>query len=401
MLSRLTTIPATNIRGLNIHQRLHRLIAPRLHHRALTTSSTTPPSSPPDFKPRRRPSKTYRPIPIRPRHISGPLDPDGSPTYKHQPPILLDPENLAADGGIDDDLLSYYGDFTIPSTDKYDDDGLASLGPGAADVIRDARKERERGGPTSIESELRLADYLTAEAGSTEDLAGERRLLAEAGRSEEERREIMAVMDEIVEEHRFDEFDLGNDDLPEVDPAIMGLEGTDFDPRRLVYGDWGESVVKIDRVQKVQRGGTMVRYRCLVIGGNARGVAGFGVGKSIGPKEAAEVASRKCKQNVFFLDQHYNQGLVHDCVGKHNSCKVILRAVSKGHGLKAHSIIEDILAYFGVSDCSAKSHGNRNLYNIVYATFKALMTHQSVETIAMRRGRRYLNLDRARRLQFL
>ncbi len=41
----------------------------------------------------------------------------------------------------------------------------------------------------------------------------------------------------------------------------------DIDPNQKAFGPWSETIVRVDRVQKVQRGGTMVRYRALVIGG--------------------------------------------------------------------------------------------------------------------------------------
>jgi ribosomal protein S5 len=59
----------------------------------------------------------------------------------------------------------------------------------------------------------------------------------------------------------------------------------------------------------------------------------------------------------------------------------------------------DILTYFGITDCIAKSHGNRNIYNVVRATFKAIMTHESMEEVALKRGKRLLNIERAQRLQ--
>ena len=61
--------------------------------------------------------------------------------------------------------------------------------------------------------------------------------------------------------------------------------------------------------------------------------------------------------------------------------------------------INQILKYFGITDCTAKSHGNRNVYNVVRATFKAIMTHESLEDIAMKRGKRLMNLERAKRLK--
>jgi ribosomal protein S5 len=53
----------------------------------------------------------------------------------------------------------------------------------------------------------------------------------------------------------------------------------------------------------------------------------------------------------------------------------------------------------GITNVVAKAHGSRNHYNVVRATFKALLTHESLEEIAMKRGVRLINLQRARRLQ--
>mmetsp|Transcript_7621 Transcript_7621/g.17501 ORF Transcript_7621/g.17501 Transcript_7621/m.17501 type:complete len:145 (+) Transcript_7621:237-671(+) len=143
----------------------------------------------------------------------------------------------------------------------------------------------------------------------------------------------------------------------------------------------------------------MLRYRALVIGGNANGCAGFGIAKASSPIEAASVASRMCKRNVFFVERYQGAGLTHDLVGKHNSCRVLLRAVDPHRGLHGHPLVCTILAFFGIADCTAKTHGNRNQFNVVRATFKALMTHESMEDIALKRGKRLMNLERAKRLQ--
>ena len=57
----------------------------------------------------------------------------------------------------------------------------------------------------------------------------------------------------------------------------------------------GECTIKVDRVQKPERGGTTVRYRALVIGGNGNGAAGFGIGKALSPNEAIVKATLKQK----------------------------------------------------------------------------------------------------------
>ena len=159
-----------------------------------------------------------------------------------------------------------------------------------------------------------------------------------------------------------------------------------------------ECTVKVDRVQKVERGGTTVRYRALVIGGNGNGAAGFGIGKALSPNEAIIKAGKHCKRNVFYVDRYLNSGVTHDLAGRHNSCKVQIRAVTPDYGLHGHPLICEILKFSGISDASTKSHGNRNPYNVVYATFKALMTQESLEEVALKRGKKLINMQRARRL---
>ncbi|KAL7472702.1 hypothetical protein ACHAXS_013683 [Conticribra weissflogii] len=170
------------------------------------------------------------------------------------------------------------------------------------------------------------------------------------------------------------------------------------DPNQEAFGPWGECTIKVDRVQKVERGGTTVRYRALLIGGNGNGAAGFGIGKALSPNEAMLKASKHCKRNVFYINRYMKTGLCYDLAGRHNSCRVQLRAVRPNYGLHGHPLICEILKYAGITDASTKSHGNRNVYNVVYATFKALMTHESLEDIALKRGKKFVNLQRARRL---
>jgi len=187
-------------------------------------------------------------------------------------------------------------------------------------------------------------------------------------------------------------------DREEKPDEILEMVKSGLDPNQEAFGPWGECTIKVDRVQKVERGGTTVRYRALVIGGNGNGAGGFGIGKALTPNEAIEKACKHCKRNVFYIDRYLNTGLSYDLAGKHNSCKVRLRATSPDYGLHGHPLICEILKYAGISDATGKSHGNRNPYNVVYATFKALMTHESLEEIAMKRGKKLLNLQRARRL---
>ena len=332
------------------------------------------------FRPRRRVPRTYRPLQARPKP---------KPKARRGPPNGSDTLFSQA---MEQELGS---DARRPSSDLEQTFGLD-----AAEALRSMARRKERGGAPDIEAQLRAVDYLTAPSGSTEDMVGERRAAMESW-TEEERRDFTETLDKLIEEERVRGLKLTaldkDDDLTKNRGEVP--KDARVDPNQRAFGQWGETIVRVDRVQKVQRGGTMVRYRCLVVGGNANGCAGFGIGKASSPAEATQVAIRMCKRNVFFVDRYQNSGLSSDLVGKHNSCRVLLRSVEPNIGLKGHDLVTLILTYFGITDCSAKTHGNRNIYNVVRATFKAICTHESLEEIALKRGKRLLNLERAKRLQ--
>mmetsp|Transcript_23793 Transcript_23793/g.36603 ORF Transcript_23793/g.36603 Transcript_23793/m.36603 type:complete len:144 (-) Transcript_23793:413-844(-) len=139
--------------------------------------------------------------------------------------------------------------------------------------------------------------------------------------------------------------------------------------------------------------------RVLVVGGNGNGCAGFGIGKAAETSDAILLAARETQRNIFFVDRFLGRGLSTDLIGKHNSCKVTLRASPIGSGSTGNELMQEICNMFGIADVACKSYGNRNPYNVVRATFKALMTHESMRDIALKRGKKLVNLERAHRLR--
>lgn len=122
-----------------------------------------------------------------------------------------------------------------------------TYGPLGADAIRHTLKEREeRGGmPLDPEELLKMADYITAESGTTEDLVGERRALALDGWDDEDREDYLKEVDEFVEEQRIKQMGLDeaerkhshtgedkDDEDYEVDPE------EERDINQVAFGDW-------------------------------------------------------------------------------------------------------------------------------------------------------------------
>jgi hypothetical protein len=157
------------------------------------------------FRPARRPSRNYRPISPRKK-----LD-EASLRSNAKNPLHSDIDPMRVE----------LGNVKNPS-----DELEAAFGPLAADVLRDVRREmalkRKDGEEDAFEEELRMADYLTAKTGSTEDLVGERRALAFDIPDEKERIRFMEELDSLVEERQQEEL-LGaefrdDEDDDSVDP---------------------------------------------------------------------------------------------------------------------------------------------------------------------------------------
>ena len=179
-------------------------------------------------------------------------------------------------------------------------------------------------------------------------------------------------------------------------PPLPGEEadgGTPWDADAPL-GDWAETIVSIGRTQKVLKGGIQVSFRALVVIGNLQGAGGFGVGKGRSAIDAMRFASAYARRNLFFVDRYRETALVHDVQGRHNNCVVRIVAVPPGRGMTAGDTVGTILQQMGLSNFSAKVHGRRNPYSVVRATFAALSTHQSIEQIALKRGRRLLEVER-------
>jgi len=160
-----------------------------------------------------------------------------------------------------------------------------------------------------------------------------------------------------------------------------------------VQGKWAETVVKVDRVAKVVRGGTLFKFRALVCVGNLMGAGGFAYGKAATPQQAIAKASLKAKENLFYVERFKNVALAHDVRGKHNNCTVDIFAVQPGYGTKGSALGRTIMNQLGFGSFTIKAYGRRTPASYVYATFDALSRLRPVEETARNRGRRLLEIE--------
>jgi len=342
------------------------------------------------FRPRRRPGNKYNAAgkaatkkPHPKQRSRGKKDPNDVST---PPRPTIDFSNIKVTDVVDE------------GTEYTAEELIAEFGPLAGGALNMERREMANG-KLGIEAELKMMDYFTSAPGSTEDLVAERRILAMETPDEEERLELIEAIERLVEEERLKDMDLPETELITLEDLEKDQEtgATSVPQNQLAHGEWGELLIRTDRVCKMWRGGRIDSFRALVVGGNLRGCGGFGIGKSFEPEDAVAIASRMARRNIFFVDRYRNRSLTRDLTGRQNSCKVYLRATD--NGLRGNPLCCEILKFMGITNVVAKAHGNRNHYNVVRATYKALQTHESLDDIAMKRGLRLVNLQKAKRLQ--
>lgn len=129
-----------------------------------------------------------------------------------------------------------------------------------------------------------------------------------------------------------------------------------------------EKVIRISRVAKVTKGGTKLSFTALVVVGDAKGHAGYALGK------AAEVAiaikkgmnaAKKCMVEV----NVYGTTVPHETIGSWCATRVLLKPAADGTGVIAAGPVRAICDGVGIKNILTKVHRSSNPLNVVRATF--------------------------------
>ena len=157
-----------------------------------------------------------------------------------------------------------------------------------------------------------------------------------------------------------------------VIPDETGLSGGTTvsleDPTNLKDKDgrlWSGAILDTDMVQKTMPGGRVGTHRALVVVGNLRGAAGFGMGKGKTGGDAVNAAFRDALRNLTYIDIYDRFGLAHDLHGKHNSCHAYIRATPRARVMVASPFATAVLTRFGIGSASVKLIGRRDPYAMV------------------------------------
>jgi len=151
-----------------------------------------------------------------------------------------------------------------------------------------------------------------------------------------------------------------------------------------------ETVVNINRVAKVTKGGRTFSFTAIVVVGDGHGIVGHGLGKASEVTDAIAKGIEDAKKNLIKVPV-INGTVPHEQIGKFGGGLVFIKPASHGTGVIAGGAMRAVLESAGVHDVLAKSKGSSNPHNVVKATVDALAKLRDPYTIAEQRG---ISLDK-------
>jgi len=149
--------------------------------------------------------------------------------------------------------------------------------------------------------------------------------------------------------------------------------------------EFAETVVHINRVAKVVKGGKNFSFSAVVVAGDGAGRVGYGTGKAREVPPAIQKASEQARKEMVKVPL-VGGTVPHKIWGRWGATKVLLRPASPGTGVIAGGGVRAVMESAGIQDVLTKIVGSRNPFNVVRATFNALNNLMTDEQVRRLRG---------------
>ncbi len=150
--------------------------------------------------------------------------------------------------------------------------------------------------------------------------------------------------------------------------------------------DIKDTVVSINRVTKVVKGGKNLSFSALVVVGDAHGVVGFGIGKAKEVPSAIKKGIEAAKKSLIRVPLA-GTTVPHPILGRFGAGQVLLKPAPDGTGIIAGGAMRAVCEVAGVKDVVGKCIGTTNKVNVVRATVQGLSDLKDPSWYAAKRGK--------------